>query len=170
MEQEAESFRLTDDGTVPNNERCPLLYYASAFPGEGAEVATAIEKRFAANGWPPAWRDGVYPYHHYHSTSHEVLGCYSGSATVQLGGESGITRDLHAGDVLLIPAGVAHKRLRASGNFAVVGAYPQGQSWDMNYCRPEERERAIANIRVVPLPELDPVQGADGALVRLWHA
>jgi uncharacterized protein YjlB len=115
------------------------------------------------------WRNGIYSYHHYHSTAHEVLGCYRGSAKVQFGGESGIVEELSAGDVVIIPAGVGHKNLGASADFAVVGAYPRGQDYDMNYGKPGERPRADENIARVPLPETDPIFGKDGPLLRHWR-
>src|SRR5437870_8580248 len=34
--------------------------------------------------------------------------------------------DVQSGDVIVIPAGVAHQKLDASSDFAVVGAYPDG--------------------------------------------
>ena len=37
------------------------------------ELAGAMERRFEENGWPPAWRDGIYDFHHYHSQGHEAL-------------------------------------------------------------------------------------------------
>jgi uncharacterized protein YjlB len=75
---------LRDDGTFPNNPR-PLLLYTGAVSPDPAE----IKHLFTANGWPSAWRNGIYPYHHYHSTAHEVLGVYGGSATVLFGGSDG---------------------------------------------------------------------------------
>ena len=87
--------------------------------------------RFAANGWTGAWRGGVFDWHHYHMTTHEVLGCFAGWAVLQLGGEDGRTIRIEAGDVLVIPAGLAHKRLQSSADFGVVGAYPGGATPDM---------------------------------------
>jgi long-chain acyl-CoA synthetase len=43
------------------------------------------------NGWSGTWRNGIYAFHHYHSTSHEVLGIAAGSAAVRFGGEGGAT-------------------------------------------------------------------------------
>ena len=158
------SLRLEDDGRFPNNGRLPLLLYAQAVPAD----PESIEELFGSNGWPPAWRNGVYPYHHYHSTAHEVLGVFSGTATVQFGGPGGAARDLQAGDVVVIPAGVAHKRLSATPDFAVVGAYPQGQRWDLLRGEAGERPQADRSIATLPDPDRDPVQGAGGALTRLW--
>lgn len=73
------------------------------------------------------------------------------------------------GDVVVIPAGVAHKNLGASPGFALVGAYPAGQLWDMMYGKPGERPRADENIARVPLPEADPVYGAGGPLLAHWR-
>lgn len=166
-----DTHRLSDDGLIPNNPDCPLVVYPrAADPATGSpeERAKLWEEVFAANGWTGSWRNGVFPYHHYHSTSHEVLGVYSGWATLRLGGENGITATVRAGDVVVIPAGVGHKRIESGDDFGVVGAYPDGRGYDMNYGKPEEREAALANIASVPLPDADPVYGADGPLLGAW--
>ena len=90
-----------------------------------------FERRFALHGWTGSWRDGVFDWHHYHLTTHEVLGCYAGRAILLLGGEAGQRVTLSAGDVVIIPAGLAHKRLDAEAGFAVVGAYRGGVRPDM---------------------------------------
>jgi uncharacterized protein YjlB len=127
-----------------------------------------VEELFHSNGWGGSWRNGVFAFHHYHSTAHEVLGVYSGSASVQLGGDEGIECEVRAGDVVVIPAGVAHKKLRSTGDFRVVGAYPAGQSPDMCYGKTEERPAADANISSVSKPVKDPVFGESGPLLKLW--
>ena len=71
-------------------------------------------------------------------------------------------------DTIVIPAGVAHKNLRASRDFLVVGAYPPGQSWDMNYGEAGERPDADQNIMRVPRPKKDPVFGRRGPLIDHW--
>jgi uncharacterized protein YjlB len=158
--------RLKDDGTFPNSS-LPLLLYRTSVSLPKNDPA-AFEDLFEAHNWRGSWRNGIYPYHHYHSTSHEVLGVYRGTAKVQLGGDRGVNFDIRAGDVLIIPAGVAHKNLGSSGDFGVVGAYPDGRDWDMNYGRAGERPRADENIARVPLPRLDPVYGAHGPLLERW--
>jgi len=159
---------LTDDGTFPNNEKLPLLVYKNAISIPGKNPAGAIERIFHDNGWGGSWRNGIYPYHHYHSTAHEVLGIYEGEVKVQLGGPKGLTIEGRAGDVIIIPAGVAHKNLGSSADFSCVGAYPPGQSWDMNFGKPGERTKADQNIGNVPLPTTDPVYGNDGHLQKSW--
>jgi uncharacterized protein YjlB len=161
------TVRFADDGAIPNS-RLPVLVYKNVIEA-GGDVAAAIEKIFAANGWLPQWRNGVYPFHHYHSTAHEVLGIARGSARVRLGGENGRDFDLAAGDVVVLPAGTGHKRLSERGDFLVVGAYPPGQDWDLLRGDPGDRPKALDNIARVPLPETDPVGGKDGPLVRLWR-
>ena len=158
---------LQDDGVIPNS-KFPLLIYQGAVKLPPRDPAPVFEDLFTANQWGNSWRDGIYTYHHYHSTAHEVLGVYSGSATVQFGGERGIKQKITAGDVVIIPAGVAHKNLGASSDFGVVGAYPGGQEWDMNYGQKRERPAADENIARVALPKLDPVYGAGGPLLEQW--
>jgi len=163
---------LGDDGRFPNNHRCPVLVYPGVVRLSGGhsptDLAVPVEELFHSHNWESSWRNGVFGYHHYHSTAHEVLGVYSGSAAVQLGGEQGIVCDVNAGDVVVIPAGVAHKKLKSSGDFRVVGAYPAGQSPDMCYGKEEERPGSDENIDRVPKPETDPVCGGSGPLLKLW--
>lgn len=158
---------LADDGTFPNNPRLPVLLYRGAF--ESSDSPADLEKAFEGSGWGGTWQDGIYGYHHYHSTAHEVLGVAEGTARVQLGGPDGPTFELAPGDVVVIPAGVAHKNLGSSSDFLVVGAYPAGQKWDMNYGKPGERPDADRNIERTPLPETDPVYGSEGPLLEKWR-
>lgn len=162
-----ETHHFADDGTVPNNI-LPLVVYRGALP-ESGDRATACETMFAGNGWPDPWRNGIHPFHHYHSTAHEVLGIARGTARVRLGGENGQTVELHAGDVVVIPAGVAHKREAASGDLLVIGAYPRGQNPDMCRAEPDRHDRAVASIATVPLPDADPVTGGISPLLDCWR-
>ncbi len=168
---------VADDGTFPNSSLPLLVYPAALVAGAGgaAGTAAALEARargfealFASHGWPPAWRDGIFAYHHYHSTAHEALGIAAGTMRVQLGGDRGIEVDAGPGDCIVIPAGVAHRRLSSSHDLLIVGAYPRGQSPDMLYGKPGERPGADRRIAAVPLPAQDPVRGSNGPLSRLW--
>ena len=160
--------RLKDDGSFPNNEKLALLVYQSALMLPRSNPAAMVENLFASNGWSGSWRNGIYGFHHYHSTAHEVLGVYRGSAKVQLGGNDGITLTVHGGDVVIIPAGVAHKNLGASADFRVVGAYPSGTRPDMCYGKAGERPQTDDRIAKLSLPDLDPVYGAEGPLTEFW--
>ena len=159
---EPETYLLADDGMFPNSRR-PVLVYRSVL---ATPEASAFERMFEANGWSSSWRNGLYTVHHYHSTAHEVLGIYSGRVTARLGGERGRSVTLAAGDVAVIPAGVAHKNDGASADFRVVGAYPLGTSPDMQYGKPGERPGTDRSIARVGLPTADPVRG--GAIAPLW--
>jgi uncharacterized protein YjlB len=159
-------FNFKDDGRIPNSP-LPLLIHKAAFAA-GVSLADAMEQKFAENGWTNSWRNGVFPYHHYHSITHEVVGIYSGSATLHLGGEAGEKITVEAGDVLVIPAGTGHKKVTATDDFAVVGAYPGGMEYDLMTGAEGERPRADDRIAEVPLPETDPVLGRNGGVTQLW--
>ena len=165
---EVETWLFEEDRVVPNNPTLPLLVYRRAVALSGRDPGSNFETRFTANGWPAAWRYGVFPFHHFHSNAHEALGVFRGSATVRFGGESGTDVTIRAGDVVVIPAGVGHKALSASADFRVVGAYPEGARADLCRGTPEEREACLAAIAQVPLPDQDPVCGAVGPLQRHW--
>jgi uncharacterized protein YjlB len=168
-ESEFKSFLLKDDGVFPNNGKLPLLVLTGAIDLSGKDPAASVERLFAANGWVNSWRNGIYPFQHYHSTAHEVLGVYAGWVKARLGGPGGVTIIAEPGDVIVIPAGVAHKNLDQSQGFRVVGAYPRGQMWDMNYGKPGERPAADKQIKKVPLPVTDPVYGKNGPLLEIWQ-
>jgi uncharacterized protein YjlB len=164
-----ERLNFKDDGIFPNSP-LSLLRYRQAVITDARDPASIFERRFAENDWTNSWRDGVYSFPHYHSTAHEVLGVYSGAATLRLGGGHGKNVEVHAGDVIVIPAGVAHQNIGASDDFGVVGAYPGGSDWDLLRGLPGERPKADRNIATLPTPDNDPIFGAEGPLRRIWKS
>ncbi|HEY0055141.1 MAG TPA: cupin domain-containing protein [Pedobacter sp.] len=160
---------LEDDGLFPNNQIYPLLVYKGAvhlLPGDEPE---SILNLFESNNWTNGWKDGICDYDHYHSLTHEALAVFSGTADVHLGGPSGVTLQLTRGDLIIIPAGVAHRSMNASTDFLCVGAYPEGKHYDMRYGKQEEWNEAIENIKNVAIPQTDPVYGSNGGLLEFWH-
>ena len=155
-----EEHLLLDDGLVPNNPRYPLKLYRAAFAVGDHGAERNIAALFARNGWPGAWVNGIYPFHHYHATAHEVLGLARGWAEVQFGGPKGPRVTVEAGDAVLIPAGVGHCRIDGSDDLSVVGAYPGGVDVDLKRATPAERLASQPLIANVPIWPTDPVTGA----------
>jgi len=162
------SYIINDDGIFPNST-LPVLFYKNVLDLPPIFPAAYVESLFKENNWKNSWKAGIFEYHHYHSITHEVLGFYKRKTTLQLGGEKGITLSVEKGDVLIIPAGVAHKNLGKENDINCVGAYPYGHDYDMNYGKPGERPHTDANIKKVPLPQRDPVLGLKGGIISYWN-
>jgi len=160
-----QTLTLRDDGRIPNSP-LPALVYRNV---PGARDPDDCERLFGAHGWLGAWRDGIFSFHHFHSTAHEVLGIVAGRATVTLGGPDGRSLEVSRGDVLVLPAGTGHCNQGSSAGLLVIGAYPQGMAWDLRRGSPDEHDEVLGNILAVPLPEADPVLGATGPLTELWR-
>lgn len=159
-------FVLPDDGVFPNS-LLPVVVYQDAAGGRPAgELDAWFTRTFTTNRWLDPWKAGLYPYHHYHSTACEVLGVVSGVGLLALGGPHGVTTPVRPGDVIAIPPGVAHAN--PDGGLVVVGAYFEGLLPDLCTGKPGERPDADERISSVMPADVDPIQGVDGPLTRLW--
>lgn len=159
---------LSDDGQFPNNALLPLLIYQKAVHLPRQNRSKMIMELLETNGWVNAWENGVYDYHHYHSTAHEVLVIIKGSARIQFGGPNGVSFLVEESDSVIIPAGVAHKAIDLYDDFTCIGAYPTGQEYDIKTGKPDEREQALKNTKAVSLPSADPIYGIEGPLLNNW--
>ncbi|MCC5894196.1 MAG: cupin domain-containing protein [Alkalibacterium sp.] len=165
-----ELFRLEENPPFPNHP-LPVLFYPEALinliensKDPGNETIAFFEEKGYTNGWV----NGIHDFHHFHSNTHEVLACIKGSATVQIGGPQAEEHTFTTGDVVLIPAGVAHKRLTATDDFKVVGAYPNGKSPDMHRGDAPDYEDVQQRCYDVLVPDTDPVYKYDGPVQKHW--
>jgi len=165
------ALMFADDGSIPNNPRLPFLVYRGGIDLSGsANPEEVIEGTFARHGWGDMWRNGIFPYVHYHSMIHEALGIARGRAKVRFGGEAGEVLELAPGDVAVLPAGTGHQCLWATPDLCVIGAYPKRGSYDLCRGSKAEHAKALKTIPEVPLPDSDPVHGKAGPLTTLWRA
>jgi uncharacterized protein YjlB len=64
--------------------------------------------------------------------------------------------------MLVLPAGVGHRRIEDDDGLKAIGTYPRGQShYDMKH-----RGRVIPG---VALPSADPFYGTEGPLIKTWR-
>lgn len=187
-----EQFLLPEADGAPNNDRLPLILYRAAVDPGDDEPEAAFERVFARHNWGNGFRGDTFPFHHYHSAAHEVVGIARGKAEVQFGGPNGPVVAVKAGDAVVIPAGVSHRRLDDTPGYSSVGAYPPGQTADL--CVLSERDarsarqqpgigdlapRVIgddelpatrASIAATALPETDPLLGESGPITTAWRS
>ena len=162
-------FVLKRNKNFPNSA-LPVLIYQKVLnlPDQKSKAAEIIQKIFARNKWTNSWRNSIYDFHHYHSITHECMGIGEGTATVILGGPGGKRVKLSKGDVIILPAGVAHKCLKFSQHFLCAGAYPGGKDYDIKTGTDIEYAQAMENIKKISVPENDPVFGDNGFLKTYW--
>ncbi|TQN66703.1 hypothetical protein CSHISOI_08839 [Colletotrichum shisoi] len=174
-------------GLLPNTsiQNKPLLIYhgvltpSSSSSSSSPPSASAIEAHLRSVGVvEPQWRHTMYTTTHHHSTTNEVFCVSAGRAGLCFGGEADPHRVepvVEAGDVLVVPAGVAHRLLEDldldldldldGGRFEMVGSYPGGHDWDMCYGRQGEEAKA-GDIGRVAWFSSDAVYGDDGPVVK----
>ena len=161
-----EAYGSKPEGMIPNS-RFPLLIHRGGIPGGGAD---AIKARFRANGWSNNWEyPGVYEYPHFHSTTHECLGCASGWMEFNLSVKGWTRLRIETGDVIVMPAGVSHEMVDHSDDILMVGGYDGGRDWDNiqeAYLTPELFYQAAKRIMMLPIPDRDPVTGEG---IHQWH-
>ena len=168
---EPQTFMFADDGSVPNNPTLPFVVYRRVIDLIGAaDPEPVVERAFTRNGWGDTWRNGIFPYVHYHSMIHEGMGIARGRARVRFGGNKGKEVELTQGDVCVLPAGTGHQSLWTSPDLMVIGAYPGSGTYDLCRGSKAEHAKALQTIPGVPLPKRDPVFGEHGPLMRLWSA
>jgi uncharacterized protein YjlB len=160
------TFFFQDNGRIPNNPILPVLFYPSILK----DKADQAESIFNQNNWLNSWTNGVFSYHHYHSNAHEVLGVLRGIAIIQLGGENGEQIEVAEGDVIILPAGTGHRKVSASSDFKIAGAYPDGMDYNLRTGEEGERPQVLQEINNVPIPITDPVYGAQGPLTEHWKS
>src|ERR1700761_296 len=176
---EVKRYQLPPTTLIPNSPRS-LLHYPSIL-STSDNIITAAYDCFSTNGWQVQWifRYGQTQASHYHSATHECMAVLCGTATIRFGvadtvsdreegandpgrEDGGIQVEARAGDVFVIPAGVAHKTFDAQpaeefklltpgdghhvaapvvrsalesvkiSGFTMIGAYPVGCQWDFS--------------------------------------
>jgi uncharacterized protein YjlB len=154
-----ETWQAPPGDRIPNHPSFPVLVYRGV--DAASDGADAVRALFAEHGWRGSWVDGVFDFHHFHSTSHEALAVVAGRATLELGGPQGEAFEVAAGDVLVLPAGTGHRRASSGAGFTVVGAYPAGQeNYDLlRGDDPAEVQAARERIAALGPPPEDPVGG-----------
>lgn len=213
---EIKSYTLRPTALVPNSP-LPLLHHVGLLSEESERTSGYVYDLFQSNGWQVQWlvRYGHTQRSHYHSASHECMAVLTGSATIRFGvadteadmeknthgsacEEGGLELRVNAGDLLIIPAGVAHKTYNAVpardferlspgdghqvgdgalrdayraielSGFTMLGAYPKGCQWD--FLEGGESDGDYEAVWNVPKPDTDPVFGKDRqGLLSFWE-
>lgn len=210
------TYNLRPTVLIPNS-RYPLIHYRGILAPSSRSIATRFYDLLSKNQWQPQWifHYGETQRSHYHSFAHECMVVLTGRATIRFGvgdtvedmientyetgkEEGGIELEAQAGDVFIIPAGVAHKTfapqqdagftlltpgdghglpsdirnnldgIELSG-FTMMGSYPaEGGGW--NFAVGGEGAAAYADVWAIPPPKLDPILGdSEEGLRALWE-
>ena len=155
---ELETWRAPPGEAIPNHPRFAVLVYRGVdAAAEGAEAARAL---FAEHGWGGSWVAGVFPFHHFHSTSHEAL-AVSRAARRSSSAARRARRSRWPRATYWSCRPARGTAARGRDGFTVVGAYPAGQE-DYDLLRGDDpAEVAAPRERIAALgpPPQDPVGG-----------
>ncbi|KAJ4266272.1 hypothetical protein NW762_004256 [Fusarium torreyae] len=182
MAKTLEKYYLKPTPHCPNNV-FPVLVYRGVLPEPVDEAsATRILER---NGWEKKGTWGTITVKHYHPNTHECYGVIQGESELIFGvggaddPELGVKVLVRVGDVIVVPAGVAHasvdeddKSKDESEWYRYIGVYPVGlpqYRFDLATEPLSEKSDLVEESRNVPIPQ-DPVSGDGGPLRRIWTA
>ncbi|MEY8292989.1 cupin domain-containing protein [Carnobacteriaceae bacterium 52-44] len=166
-----EPIYLSENEPYPNNT-LPVLYFENVLASALGDDYTGddVLQLFTNNGYTGGWKGGIKDRHHFHSTAHEALACTEGELRVQFGGQNGEILTIRKGDVMLLPAGTAHKKLDATEKHEIIGAYPLNDSdYDFQYGDASDYEAIKESIQNVNIPDTDPVTGAPSNIQQYWE-
>ena len=123
-----EQLNFKDDGIFPNSP-LPLLFYRDAIRAGAKDPASIFEQSFAGMIGPTRGETVFIPFPIITARRMKCWVFILALPLSRLGGEHGKNVEVHAGDVIVIPAGVAHQNVGASNDFGVVGVYAGGRQW-----------------------------------------
>ena len=131
-----EASILPEKDWVPNNAKLPVLSIAARSRRRIAKLPRRRSK--TRSNTMAGHRNGAAESMIISTITPPLMRCSAsaaGSATLTLGGPGGKDVRVQASDALILPTGTGHRSIEASEDFLAVGAYPEGQDWDI---RPEE--------------------------------
>ncbi|WYZ35452.1 hypothetical protein EsH8_X_000099 [Colletotrichum jinshuiense] len=179
-----EQYSVRPTAHCPNNV-LPVLVYRNVLPEPyNEETVSDYLQRY---GWVKKGTWGAITTKHFHPNTHECYGIFQGDSELVFGegggdtGGTGARCLVRAGDVVVVPAGVAHasvaqeQKLAEGGHkgerYRYIGVYPEGApKWRNEYGKtPLGDSRELAHeVAAVPVPDQDPVSGRGGPLVQIW--
>ncbi|GME45579.1 hypothetical protein GTA08_BOTSDO04745 [Neofusicoccum parvum] len=170
---EPEKYSVKPNAHCPNSS-FPILVYRGVLPNPLDEASTS--EFLQRNQWEKKGTWGAITTKHFHPNTHECYGIFQGSSELVLGEGGldeggGVRFTVGAGDVVVVPAGVAHASISSGGGYKYIGVYPRGSpKWRNEWGKREvgEGDPLFDEIKAVPVPECDPVWGRNGPLLKIW--
>lgn len=174
------SFREPEQYPVRRNAHCPnsqfpVLVYRNVLPTPVDEESTS--EFLQRNQWEKKGTWGAIMAKHFHPNTHECYGIFQGSSELVFGEGgadevgTGVRCTVSAGDVVVVPAGVAHASVTSADDYKYIGVYPEGSpKWRSEYGKRavEDDDPLLNEIGAVPVPVCDPVYGHQGPAVKIW--
>ncbi|KAH0832725.1 hypothetical protein AYO21_00369 [Fonsecaea monophora] len=124
---EPETYYLGPNKHCPNNDM-PVLIYRDCLPLPLSEAKTT--EFLESHAWEKKGTWGHIAYRHFHPNTHECYGIFQGESRILVGCGTNDTSggeeiEVHAGDVIVLPAGTGHCCLQSSTDYRYIGVYPE---------------------------------------------